>query len=55
MIKRYPQSMQEESGVMISLAISIGMIILAVVGWWMWKIFAPIAQAIFAISPSEVP
>lgn len=32
--------MEQEPAVMISVAVSTGMIVLSVVGWWLWKIFA---------------
>jgi len=46
---------QEETGVAISLAISVGMIFLALIGWWLWRLLAPIAEAMFATTPIEMP
>lgn len=44
-----------EEGVLLSLGISLGMILLAVIGWWMWKILVPIMEAMFTLPPGEMP
>ncbi|MEW6542597.1 MAG: hypothetical protein AB1411_03200 [Nitrospirota bacterium] len=44
-----------ERAVLISLTASVGMIILTIVGLWMWKILARIAEAMFNASPIEIP
>jgi hypothetical protein len=47
--------MAGEEGTLMSLAISLGMVILAILGWWLWKILARIASAISGISLIETP
>ena len=55
MIKGYQQGLQEELGIIVSLAVSIGVIMLAVFGWWMWTVLARIVEAMFILPPSEMP
>ncbi len=55
MLTRRSQNMAGEEGVLMSLAISLGMIILTAVGLWMWKVLARIAEAMFILPPSEMP
>lgn len=55
MLRRRSYNRDGEEAVLISLATSIGMIILTVVGWWMWKIFARIAEALLPIPPGNAP
>lgn len=55
MLKQSSHNMEGEESVVISLAISLGMIILTAVGLWMWKIIARIAEAMFILPPSEMP
>jgi hypothetical protein len=47
--------MNGEEAVVISLAISLGMIGLTILGWWLWKIFARIAEVMFTLPPGEMP
>lgn len=39
MPKRYQRRVQDGQAVMISLAVSIGTVVFALLGWWLWKIF----------------
>lgn len=55
MLTRRSQNMSGEEGVLMSLAISLGMVILAILGWWLWKVLARIVEAMFILPPSELP
>ena len=55
MINRRQHRMQEELGVLISLAVSLGMIILTVVGWWLWGTFPGLMGAVMSVSSVEIP
>ena len=55
MLKQSSHNMDGEDGVVISLAISLGMIILTVVGLWMWKILARVAETMVILPPGEMP
>lgn len=55
MRNRRQHGVREELGVLISLAVSLGMIILTVVGWWLWKTIPALAEAIFFVSSVEIP
>lgn len=55
MLTRRSQNMAGEEGVLMSLAISLGMVILAILGWWLWKVLAQIASALSGVSPIEMP
>lgn len=44
-----------EEGVLISLAVSVGLVIFAAAGWWTWKILTRIAEAISILPPSDMP
>lgn len=47
MRNRRQHGVREELGVLISLAVSLGMIILAVAGLWLWRIISPITHTAF--------
>lgn len=51
----YPGKLDGEIGVLISLAVSLGMVILTVAGWWLWKILAAIAPVLSGVSSIELP
>jgi hypothetical protein len=53
MIKRLSDHMREEYPVVISLVLSLGIIILTIVGWWMWSAVRPIVGTM--LPPIEVP
>lgn len=55
MLKESSHNRDREDGTIISLVISLGMIILTAVGWWLWKIFARIAETMFTLPPGEMP
>lgn len=55
MLKQSSHNMDGEDGVVISLAVSLGMIILTGVGLWTWKTLARIAEAMSILPPSEMP
>jgi hypothetical protein len=38
--------MAQERAVMISVAVSIGMIVLSVVGWWLWQAYPKVVDAV---------
>lgn len=44
-----------EEAVIISLALSVGLVILAAVGSWMWNIFTPMTHTTFMLPPREMP
>ncbi len=51
----HPGKLDGELGVLISLVVSLGMIILTVTGWWLWKILAAIAPVLSGVSSIEMP
>lgn len=51
----HPGKLDGELGVLISLAVSLGMVILTVTGWWLWKILAAIAPVLSGVSSIEMP
>jgi hypothetical protein len=55
MLNHRQHRMQEELGVLISLVVSVGMILLTVLGWWLWKILAAIAPVLSGVSSIEAP
>jgi hypothetical protein len=48
-------SLREELGVLISLVVSLGMIILAIIGWWMWKFLAGFVDVMSGTATVEIP
>jgi hypothetical protein len=52
---RRPHDRDGEEKVIISLVISLGMIILAVLGWWLWNVLAPIGPALSDVTLVEMP
>lgn len=56
MLKQHPGKWDRELGTLISLVMSLGMIVLAIAGWWLWKILAPIAPVLSSgVSSIEMP
>jgi len=55
MMPRRSQNIAGEEGVLMSLAISFGMLILAVLGLWLWKVLAQIAPVLSGVSSIEMP
>lgn len=55
MLNRGQHRVQEELSVLISLVVSLGMIILTVVGWWLWNTFPSLMGAVMSVSSVEMP
>jgi hypothetical protein len=55
MNRRRFSELEDEASVFLSLVVSCGMILVAILGWWMWKIFAQIGEAMVAITSIEIP
>lgn len=55
MMPRRPHNWDGEEKVIISLVMSLAMIILAALSWWLWKALAPIGSAIPGVSSVELP
>lgn len=51
----HPGKLDGELGVLISLVVSLGMIILTVVGWWLWNTFPGFMGAVMSVSSVEIP
>lgn len=51
----HPGKLEGELGVLISLAVSLGMIILTVVGWWLWNTFPSLMEAVMSVSSLGMP
>lgn len=51
----HPGKLNGELGVLISLAVSVGMVLLTVLGWWLWKILAASAPVLSSVSSIEMP
>jgi hypothetical protein len=47
--------LEDEAPVFLSLVVSCGMILVSILGWWMWKIFAQIGEAMVAITSLAIP
>lgn len=54
MRRDHDHSAREELGVLISLVISLGMIILPILGWWMWTFLAEIVDFMSAMASVEI-
>lgn len=55
MIKQHAGKLDGELSVLISLIVSLGMIILAVAGWWLWNTLPGLMGAILSIGFVEMP
>lgn len=55
MINRRSHHMEGELGVIISLAVSLGMIILTIVGLWIWQTFPLIVEAMTSNTLIDIP
>lgn len=55
MLDRRQSCLRDELAVLISLVISLGMIILTVVGWWLWNTFPDLIGAVMSVSSAEIP
>jgi hypothetical protein len=55
MLTRHSHKWDGEERVVISLAIALGIVILAVLGLWLWKVVAPTAPALADRPPIEMP
>ncbi len=55
MIMPYPGKLDGEIGVLISLAASLGMVILTVVVWWLMNTFPGLMGAAMSVSFLEIP
>lgn len=55
MMTKWPRHTDGEEGVLLSLAVSVGLVALTVAGWCLWKILAPLAQTVSAASSIEMP
>ena len=51
----HPGKLDDELGVLISLVISLGMIVLAVAGWWLLNIFPNLVGMVMSSSSVEIP
>ncbi|MEK6804589.1 MAG: hypothetical protein AABZ34_18300 [Nitrospirota bacterium] len=51
----HPGKLDGERGVLISLAVSLGMVILTVAGWWLWNTFPGLMGAVMSVSSVEIP
>ena len=51
----HPGKLDDELGVLISLVISLGMIVLAVAGWWLLNIFPNLVGMVMSASSVEIP
>lgn len=55
MFNRRPHCVWEELGVLISLVVSLGMVILTAVGWWLWKTVPDTIEAMWCMRSLEIP
>ncbi len=55
MLNRRRHCLREEPGVLISLVVSIGMVLLTVLGWWLWNTFPGLMGAVMSVSSVEIP
>jgi hypothetical protein len=55
MIMPHPGKLDGEIGVLISLAVSLGMVILTVAGWWLMNTFPGLMGAVMSVSSVEIP
>jgi len=55
MIMPRPEKLDGEFDVLISLVVSVGLVLLTVAGWWLWKILAAIAPVLSSVSSIEMP
>ena len=51
----HPGKLDGELGVLISLAISLGMVILTVASWWLWNTFPGLMGMVMSVSSVEIP
>ncbi len=51
----HPGKLNGELGVLASLVVSLGMVILAVVGWWLWNTLHGLMGAILSMGFVEMP
>lgn len=51
----HPGKLDGELGVLINLAISIGMVLLTVAGWWLWKTFPGTVKAMLFMPSDDLP
>ena len=51
----HPGKLDGELGVLISLAVSLGMVILTVVVWWLWNTLLGLMGAVMSVSSVEIP
>lgn len=54
-INRHHHCVREELGVLISLVLSLGMILLTIFGVWLWRIFEQIREAAVAMTSIGIP
>lgn len=55
MLNRRQSCLREELGVLISVVVSLGMIILTVVGWWILNTFPSFMGVVMSVSSVEIP
>lgn len=53
--RKWLRDTEGEEGVLISLALSVGLVIFAAAGWWTWKILTRIAETVSILPPSDMP
>lgn len=55
MLKPHPGKLDGELGVFISLVVSLGMVILTIIAWWLWKVFPESVGAMLLMRSIELP
>lgn len=51
----HPGKLNGELGVLASLVVSLGMVILTVAGWWLWNTFPDLMGTVTSVSSLEIP
>ena len=52
---QHPGKLDGELGVLVSLVVSLGMVVLTVVGWWLWNTVPGLMGAVTSVSSLEIP
>ena len=55
MNQRSSYAMDDEKGVFLSLCVSLGFVLLAAAGWWLWTMFPSIVTVIFELGLMHAP
>ncbi|MBI4001574.1 MAG: hypothetical protein HY348_07305 [Nitrospira defluvii] len=51
----HPGKLDGELDVLISLVVSVGMVLLTVLGWWLWNTFPGLIGAVMSVSSVGIP